>query len=614
MGKAMTILRVIRNSLSLINRKDHLGLALLTLVQMSMGLLDLAGVFLIGFVGVLSVSVVGGVALPSQVQEIRNRPLLDSLSDTELVVWILGFAAVMLIAKSFVSLLLARRTLRFLAARQARMSSQLASQFLSSPLLDIEARSSQDSAFVITMGTQAAIVGVLGAASTALADVSLLLLLGVALTLVDPIVTLFAVLYFGLIALALQRGLSRWATSLGEISANVDIASYTAIQEAIRCYREISVMHRRGAYINRIQKLRWASARAGADQQFVGVVPKYVFEIGLVVGAVGLALAQFQMSDLATAVGILALFIAAASRVMPALLRLQVAALSIRGSSAAAGKAYQLATDLATATQTIGKVPPKNLWFGTRRKREFRPTVEVIDVSFSYPGTENLALRNVSFSASAGMSVALVGATGAGKSTLADLILGVIHAQEGKVLLGGVEASEASAQFPGQLSYVPQEVALVQGNIRDNVALGLPRDSFSDQEVWDALEMAELDAFLRDDRDGLETIIGENGMRLSGGQRQRLGLARALLSEPQFLVLDEATSALDAETEASISDTIGSLKGSMTVITVAHRLATIQNSDLVILLQRGELASAGSFDDARSASAAFNRQAVLLGL
>ena len=320
MGKAMTILRVIRNSLSLINRKDHLGLALLTLVQMSMGLLDLAGVFLIGFVGVLSVSVVGGVALPSQVQEIRNRPLLDSLSDTELVVWILGFAAVMLIAKSFVSLLLARRTLRFLAARQARMSSQLASQFLSSPLLDIEARSSQDSAFVITMGTQAAIVGVLGAASTALADVSLLLLLGVALTLVDPIVTLFAVLYFGLIALALQRGLSRWATSLGEISANVDIASYTAIQEAIRCYREISVMHRRGAYINRIQKLRWASARAGADQQFVGVVPKYVFEIGLVVGAVGLALAQFQMSDLATAVGILALFIAAASRVMPALL------------------------------------------------------------------------------------------------------------------------------------------------------------------------------------------------------------------------------------------------------------------------------------------------------
>ncbi|MDB0018679.1 ATP-binding cassette domain-containing protein, partial [bacterium] len=218
------------------------------------------------------------------------------------------------------------------------------------------------------------------------------------------------------------------------------------------------------------------------------------------------------------------------------------------------------------------------------------------------------------FEAPAGTSVALVGSTGAGKSTLADALLGVVIPQDGQVLIGGLPPTAAITQWPGGIAYVPQEVALVNGTVRDNVAIGLPSECFSDEWVWQALERAHLAEFLRANRNGLDTLIGENGMRLSGGQRQRLGVARALFTRPRLLVLDEATSALDSETEWAIAQTMMELEGSVTTITIAHRLATIRHCDLVLYLGHGRVVAAGSFDDVRAQSQEFNRQAELLGL
>ena len=161
---------------------------------------------------------------------------------------------------------------------------------------------------------------------------------------------------------------------------------------------------------------------------------------------------------------------------------------------------------------------------------------------------------------------------------------------------------------------MPQEVALVNGTVRDNVAIGLQSECFEDEWVWQALERAHLADFLRANRNGLDTLIGENGMRLSGGQRQRLGVARALFTRPRLLVLDEATSALDSQTEEVIARTMMDLEGSVTTITIAHRLATIRHCDLVLYLDRGKLAAWGAFDDVRAQSVDFDRQAKLLGL
>jgi len=244
----------------------------------------------------------------------------------------------------------------------------------------------------------------------------------------------------------------------------------------------------------------------------------------------------------------------------------------------------------------------------------FRSTIEVRDVSFTYPGSTEMALANVVLSVDAGTSLALVGPTGAGKSTLGDVILGVIEPDRGHVTIGGVHPFEAVRQWPGGMAYVPQDISVVNGTVRDNVALGLPTDLVSDDRVWEALTRAHLHAFVAKSQEGLGTLVGENGVKLSGGQRQRLGLARSLYSRPRLLVMDEATSALDSQTEAAITDTIQKMTGEVTLVVIAHRLATIRNCDQVAYLESGRVVAVGGFEKVRKTVDAFDRQAALLGL
>ena len=245
---------------------------------------------------------------------------------------------------------------------------------------------------------------------------------------------------------------------------------------------------------------------------------------------------------------------------------------------------------------------------------DFEPSISVSGIRLTYPEAAAAAVQEVSFAASPGTSVAFVGPTGAGKSTLADALLGVVAVDQGSVLIGGLPPAQAIARWPGGIAYVPQEVALVNATVRENVALGLPVNEIDDIAVWSALERAHLASFMRENREGLDTLIGENGMKLSGGQRQRLGVARALFTRPRLLVLDEATSALDAETEEAISVMMRELEGDVTTVTIAHRLATIRHCDLILYLEDGLVMARGKFDDVRSQSAAFDRQAQLLGL
>jgi len=207
-----------------------------------------------------------------------------------------------------------------------------------------------------------------------------------------------------------------------------------------------------------------------------------------------------------------------------------------------------------------------------------------------------------------------VGSTGAGKSTLADVIIGVLEPDSGSVTISGASPREAISRWSGAIAYVPQSVALVVGSVRENVALGLPADAIDDDMVWEALQRAHLADFLRNSREGLDTYIGERGMRLSGGQRQRLGIARALYTRPRLLVLDEATSALDAETEGAIVRTLDELEGEVSTITVAHRLATVRRADQLLYLEDGRIIAHGTFDEVRGQVKDFDRQASLLGL
>jgi ABC-type multidrug transport system fused ATPase/permease subunit len=463
-------------------------------------------------------------------------------------------------------------------------------------------------------------INTLGPAVVIVAELSLVAALFVGLIFVDPVVAVFTLVFFGFLASILQLLLGSWAQKLGRRHADADIGSMVSVQQALRTYREVTVTGRRRLFISRFQHMRWEAARVQADTFILNQVGKYVFEIGLITGGGLLVLFMAVTQNVTAAVAIVTVFLAASSRIFPSLLRLQTSMSTIRNSQGMAHYTYSLIDALDEGEKNY-KVE-QNLESSVEVLTEsiysefpgFQASVCVTDVSLNYPGSSDAALSSISLEISAGQAVALVGTTGAGKSTLADVILGVLVPDSGSVTISGVAPSEAVRKWPGAVAYVPQDVAVLTGTVRENVALGIPSDSIDDTLVWEALKRAQLSTFLESNREGIDTVVGENGVQLSGGQRQRLGIARALYSRPRLLVLDEATSALDAETERTVTETLDSLAGDVTLIVIAHRLATVRHSDQVIYLENGRISGSGTFAEVRSAVPDFDDQAALLGL
>lgn len=610
------MLESIRGTLALLDPRSRRILWLLVLVQVLLAFLDMIGVLLFGVVAALSASAISGTE-PALIGGLLERLGLNQTNEISLAITLAVIAGFIFVAKSIASFFLIRRAYRFLANRQAIISSRLASRLLSRPLLDVQRRSSQQTAYALVQGANAATIGVLGSAVVIASEVAVLVVLMLGLLVVDVVVALFTVLFFSLIGWAIYRILGNWARKLGQQLSITEIASITSAQNAVRTYREVSVTGRRGILIQQFEALRWRAARVQADIQIMGQVSKYIFEIALIVGAGLLAVSQFLTRDVVAAVAVIAVFLTAATRIMPSLLRLQAAVLAVRSSSGVAAPTLELAEEFPEAADAaiLDPVLRDKVVSGIREGYDdFLPEIELLNVTLSYPGADEPAVADTSLTVRPGDSLALVGPTGAGKSTVADVILGVLSPDQGSVTLSGIEPSSATQRWPGAIAYVPQDIVVLDGSIRDNVALGLPSEVVDDELAWEALERAHLADLVREERDGLDTVVGENGVRLSGGQRQRLGLARALYTRPRLIVLDEATSALDAETELAVSTALSELAGDVTLVIIAHRLATIRHCTSVAYIEKGVLRIQGTFDEVRESQPNFDRQAELLGL
>lgn len=611
----MTVLQAIRASLLLLNRRDRRLLGLAVIIQIATSVLDLIGVVLIGAVGALSVANVQGQPPPKRLESWLTAFGLGDLSTARLVGVLASAAAVLLLTKSIVSPLLIKRVYDFLAKREELISSRLAKELLSRPLSFVQQRSSQQTAKALIDGVGSATY-VLGQGVVAISEMSLLVALALVLLIANPIAALCAVVYFFLVGMGLQKALGSKSSRFGTDSINSSIASYSAIQEALGSYRELTVANRRSLYVNRFRESRGRQARAGAGIQLVNILPKYISEAALVLGSFALAGGLFATQSVEVAAGTFSLFLATATRVMPSLLRLQTATLTMRSLSGNAIHTYNLAEEL---ENPLEEPDPEEVKAAIRQAMnrgypDFVPAIELRQVCFSYPEAESPAIRDVSITVDGGRSVALIGSSGAGKSTLADLILGVLEPDSGTVRLAGISPVDAITRWPGGIAYVPQDVVLANDTVRANVALGLPPDAVDDEVIWEALDRAQLGDHVRGLPEGLETPIGEHGLRLSGGQRQRLGIARALSTRPRLLVLDEATSALDAETEHAVAKMLGDLESDVTTVIIAHRLSTVRNADLVVYLNNGKVEAQGSFDEVRSLVPALVRQSALMGL
>jgi ATP-binding cassette subfamily C protein len=230
-------------------------------------------------------------------------------------------------------------------------------------------------------------------------------------------------------------------------------------------------------------------------------------------------------------------------------------------------------------------------------------------VSYHYPSSEEEVLSEVSIEITQGTSVGLIGSSGAGKTTLVDVILGLLQPTEGKVLVDGVDIQQGLRGWQNQIGYIPQSIYLCDDTLRGNIAFGIPEEEISEEQVWSAVQLAQLQELVERLPQGLDTVVGERGVRLSGGQRQRVGIARALYHNPQVLVMDEATAALDNETEASIMEAVEKLSGEKTLIMIAHRLTTVKNCDCLYLMERGKVVDQGSYEELRDRNESFMRMA-----
>jgi ABC-type multidrug transport system fused ATPase/permease subunit len=605
----VSTLAVLKRASNLLSKNDKQKVGLVVALQILMGGIDLLAIALISILGSLAVSGISSQQPESRIYSILEFLQLSQLSFQRQAAILAISATLLMILRTVVSVVFTRKIMFFLSRRGAVISADLVRKLLSQTLLFVQGRTSQQTLYALTNGVTSITLGILGTAVAAVSDLSLLLILTAGIFFVDPMIALGMTVVFGLIGYALYRLMHKRAKILGQQQAEYEIESNEKIIEVLGSYREAIVRSRRSYYASEIGELRHKLADTQAELTFMPSISKYVIESTVILGALAISAVQFVLQDASHAVATLAVLIATGSRIAPAALRLQQGAVQLRSTIGVATPTLDLIESLQNIQNPVEEEEVKDF-----NHDGFVPDIEVQNVSITYPNREKPAVSNVSLQVAPGEIIAIVGSSGAGKTTLVDSILGVLTPENGSVRISGKHPLQAVRQWPGAVSYVPQDVLIVNGTFRQNIALGFPEGLATDERISTAIKIAQLSDLIQSLPNGVDTFVGERGEKLSGGQRQRLGIARAMFTAPKLLVLDEATSALDGQTEALISDSILKLSGEVTVLVIAHRLSTIKSIDKIAYMDAGRMICLGNFETVRGQVPEFDNQATLMGL
>ena len=574
----------------ILNPADRTKLIAITTVQVILGFLDLAGVVLLGALGALAIRGIESAKPGNRVSSLLEVLQIQSLSFQTQIALLGLVSGALLILKSILAIYFNRKTLYFLSYKSAEISALLVKKVLSQNLLKLQSRTSQSTLYFVSTGVKNLVVGILGTSVSIAADTATLIIVFLGLFIIDPAVAFISIILFGTVGFALFRLLHRRAEDLGREFNRLSVESNTKILEALNSYREVVVRSRRNFYANKIRDIQFTFANVSAEIDFQPYISKYAIETLSVVGVLVLAGFEFGTKNAVHAVAILSVFLAAASRIAPSVLRVQQGTLKIKECLGSSEGTLAMIDALKGVVVREDQVNEQVFSYP-----DFCPEVEITSLNFKYPGPSNFTLTDINLNIKPGTTTAIVGPSGSGKTTLVDLILGVLDPDEGSILISDMRPAQVSEKWPGAISYVPQNIVIAQGTVRDNVAFGFNKSVATDDQVWRALDLAQIRNKVADLPLKLDTEIGEAGSRMSGGERQRIGIARAFFTKPKLLVFDEATSSLDGKTELGISNSISSFAGESTTIVIAHRLSTIQNVDQVVYLQNGKIVSKGSF-------------------
>lgn len=408
----------------------------------------------------------------------------------------------------------------------------------------------------------------------------------VALLLVSPGATLVALVFFGGTAWVLQALLKRSQLRLGEAARVANVKSWAFLQPAIDGFKEARISNASDRFSRDYASTKLEASMANRSVGVLGEIPRVVLEILMIAGIMVVAGFLFLTSTQEEAFAFLGVFAVGALRIVPALNR----------AVATLGRIRTAIPNLRALTHEVRNLHAEPRPRTSETDSHSFPMADIVfdEVTFTFPDADEPVLDRVSGVIPKGHTVALVGSSGAGKTTFVDLLLALFTPDSGSMTVDGVSIHDHPTAWWKQLGMVAQDVFAMPRSIRENVAFGFPESQVDDVRVRRALHLAQLDDFVASMPDGIDSTLGQQGLRLSGGQKQRVGIARALYRQPQVLILDEATSALDNETESRITQTLKDLHGKVTIIVVAHRLSTVKHADQILFFSQGQIAARGT--------------------
>lgn len=598
-----TVIYYLKIVLRMLSKRDQFRIGMIAIVNIALSILDLIG---IACVGLLTAITVQGIGFESQPQSVRNLLATLNLEDQsfQIQVTILGIAAATLfVFKSLFAMYLSKKVYYLLSHKCAKVSTDISRMVLMKDLNLIQKRSTQENLFAMTSGVNSLFMGILASSVNLFSDFSMLIILVFGIFIIDPLTSMLVLIFFSLIGFILYKKLQVRARQIGEITKNLNIASSEKIIEIFATYRELLVHDRRHHYIDLIKKIRFQLADVTAESMYQPYIGKYLIEISMISGGLVFAAFQYSINDALRSTTIIGIFIAASFRIAPAVLRIQQGLLGIKNNMGPSDSTIELINDLGDEFEEKNSSIEEYDF----SHRDFKQSIELENLEFKYDTRSDFQLTFNSYRFKSNLITAIAGPSGVGKSTLIDLILGINRPTSGKVMISGLLPLETFRIWPGAVSYVPQNTSLIKGTIRENISIGFHKNFFTDKILWEVLEKAQLKEFVESMPGKLNADLMEIGSNLSGGQRQRLGIARALVTNPQILILDEATNALDEHTENQIITVLRELTKNITVILVAHKLSTIRKADEIVYIESGSKIITGGFDEIMNHSENFTK-------
>ena len=598
------MIKAIRRSLSFLSKRERRIYFTLVILRALSGILDVIGIALTGLLTGLAAT-----SLDSSKPLVVFGFVLPQVTEQTLLFLVAG-VLIVFSAKAVIAITLGRAIANFLARIDAEKSAEITRYLFTGNLARIQTLDKGEIAWTVMGSTSNAFPGLLGNLSTFISEGLLLLLVAATFTIVDPIAALSVFVYFGILIFVIQWVISRLLQKAGVDASEGNMESLLVVDDFLGAFREISVFNKQDFYLDKFVRARVRVSFSGGMLNFLGGMPRHVIETALMLGVVIFVGFQFLTGQLASGLVNVGIFLTGGVRIMAALLPLQNAAAVSKyqvEQSVMAHRLLEEALDFGASPGTDGVGEASTTQAAGRRIESGHESasmnqalsVKINDVSFVYPGSTVPALQHVSLTIESGQHVAIIGPSGAGKTTIVDMLLGLLEPSQGTVHINGSHPQNLNITRPGLISYVPQNPGLVSGTIAENIALGVTPQDIDYEKVNNAVKAAFLEEFIASLPDGLQTSVGKQGDALSGGQVQRLGLARALYEQPRLIILDEATSALDATSEAFVSRSLRNLGRDVTVVVIAHRLSTVQHADLVFVVEHGTVTASGSFSDLR---------------